>query len=237
MEFHIITLFPEIIESYCSTGILKRAIELKNQIKVFAHNPRKFTTDTHQTIDAPPFGGGPGMVMKIEPLYKTLEYILKHHPASYRIVVFFKASGQTFDQSMAKKYAKDIDQMIFICGRYEGIDARVETYLSHVSISIGQFVLTGGELPALIMTDAIARIIPGVLGNPESWQDESFTKFADYGEFPLFTRPAHYIPPNPHLIVNSAPAVWEVPEVLLSGNHAKIEEYRTNQSSKINPKI
>lgn len=233
MQFHVITLFPEVIESYANIGILKRAIELKEKIEVIPHNPREFTTDTHQTVDDSPFGGGPGMVMKIEPLYKTLEHIIHTYPSEHRLVVFFKASGEPFNQSMAKELAQDYDQIIYICGRYEGIDSRVEQFLSHRAVSIGQFVLTGGELPALIMTDAIARMIPDVLGNPESALDDSFTKSEDHGEFPQFTRPASFTPDNPHLISPTAPEVWDVPEVLLSGNHAKIEEYRQNQSTKI----
>lgn len=236
MQFHVITLFPEVIESYINIGILRRAIELKEKIEVFTHNPRDFTTDLHQTVDDSPFGGGPGMVMKVEPIYKVLEHITSTYPSKSRLVVFFKASGETFNQSMAKEFAMDYDQIIFICGRYEGIDARVEKYLSHRAISIGQFVLTGGELPALILTDAISRMIPNVLGNPESALDDSFTKSEDHGEFPQFTRPAIFQPDNPHLILSSAPEIWDVPEVLLSGNHAKIEEYRQNQSTKLTKK-
>jgi tRNA (guanine37-N1)-methyltransferase len=236
MQFHVITIFPEIIESYTKVGILKRAIELKEKIEVITHNLRDFTTDAHQTVDDSPFGGGPGMVMKIEPLYKAIEHITQNYPSEKRLVVFFKASGDTFIQSMAREFALSYDQIIFICGRYEGIDARVEKYLSHRAISIGQFVLTGGELPALIMTDAISRMIPNVLGNPESALDDSFTKSEDHGEFPQFTRPASFHPNNPHLISSTAPEIWSVPEVLLSGNHAKIEEYRENQSIKITKK-
>lgn len=233
MQFHVITLFPEVIESYINIGILKRAIELKEKIQVIPHNPRDFTTDAHQTVDDSPFGGGPGMVMKIEPIYATLEHILTEYPSENRLVVFFKASGETFNQTLARQFAEDYDQIIFICGRYEGIDARVEKYLSHRAISIGQFVLTGGELPALVMTDAIARMIPDVLGNPQSAEDDSFTKSEDHGEFPQFTRPASFSPPNPHLITPTAPENWEAPEVLLSGNHAKIEEYRQTKSTKV----
>ena len=143
-------------------------------------------------------------------------------------IIFFTPAGEKFTNTKAKEYVEATKNIIFICGRYEGIDARVEQYLIHESLSIGQFVLTGGELPALTMLDAISRHIPDVLGNEESLSEESWT-YTDTKEYPQYSRPAEFTPDNPHLIVKDAPHTWTVPDILLSGNHQLIHEWKQNQ--------
>ncbi len=207
-RFDVLTIFPEMIGSYASESILGRA-QKAGKIEIKAHNLRDWATDKHKKTDDSPYGGGPGMVMKVEPFDGALE-ALKEKEGKIRVIVT-SASGKKFTQKDAKRLAK-YDQLIFLCGRYEGIDARVEQHLADEALSIGDYVLTGGELPALVMIDAIARNVPGVLGDRDSLKEESHGEEGEL-EYPQYTKPEDY-------------KGWKVPDVLLSGNHAEIEKWR-----------
>lgn len=207
IHFHLITLFPESIEPYLTSSILGRAIEHK-KMAVFFYNPRDFTKDKHRRVDQRPYGGGPGMVMSAEPVLKAVQKAIGKKKDVE--VVFFATDGKAFDTAYAKKLSKK-KHVVMICGHYEGVDARVVKILKAKKISIGPYVLTGGELPAAIITDAVARYIPGVLGKEESREDER-TASPD-----VYTRPGALL--------------WKgkthrVPKVLLSGHHADIEEWK-----------
>jgi tRNA (guanine37-N1)-methyltransferase len=225
MRFDILTIFPEIIESYINTGVIGRATNLKKTLTIETHNIRDYTKDVHHKVDDTPFGGGAGMILQIEPIYNALNNIITKHPDTKKHIILTKAGANIFNQDKAIQLGENFEHIIFICGRYEGIDARVEQYLCDESISIGQFVLTGGELPALVMLDAIARHIPDVLGNKESLEQESWTN-TESQEYPQYSRPAVFKPDNPNLTHNNAPPEWMVPEILLSGNHKAIENWR-----------
>jgi len=212
-RFDVLTIFPDMIAGYASESILGRA-QKNNLIAISAHDLRDWTTDKHRTTDDTPYGGGPGMVMKVEPFDCAVKAIQKGKKAR---VIVTSASGKTFTQADAKRLAK-YDQLIFLCGRYEGIDARVEAHVADEAFSIGEYVLTGGELPALVMIDAIARHVSGVLGKKESLAEESHTEEGVL-EYPQYTKPEVY-------------KKWSVPEVLLSGNHKLIEEWRKKMSRK-----
>lgn len=214
-RFDILTIFPAMVDSYTKESILGRAQKAK-LIEVKAHDLRAYSTDKHHKVDDTPYGGGPGMVMKVEPFDLALKKIKK---GKKTCVILTAANGKTFTQVDAKRLAK-YQQVIFLCGRYEGIDARVEENLVDETFSIGNYVLTGGELPALVMTDAIARNIPGVLGAEASLEKESHTE-EGYLEYPQYTKPEKY-------------KKWSVPEILLSGDHKKIEAWREEQSKKKN---
>jgi tRNA (guanine37-N1)-methyltransferase len=217
-RFDILTIFPAMVDSYAKESILGRAQKAK-LIEVKAHDLREFTTDKHHKVDDTPYGGGPGMVMKVEPFEKGLKSLKgrKGLKGNKTCVILTAANGKTFTQADAKRLAK-YSQVIFLCGRYEGIDQRVEDNLVDETFSIGNYVLTGGELPALVMTDAIARNIPGVLGAEASLDKESHTE-EGYLEYPQYTKPEKY-------------KKWSVPEILLSGDHKKIEKWREEQSKK-----
>jgi len=222
MRFDIITIFPEILTSYLKEGILAQAIK-KGLIQVNFHNLRDYTTDRHQTTDDRPFGGGPGMMMMVEPICKAVKDISykgfkgdkgrKGYKGSR--IVLLSPQGKKLDQKMAKRLSK-YDQLILICGRYEGVDARVKEYIADEEISIGDYVLSGGELPAMVIVEAVSRLVPKVLGNKESLKSESHTKTGDL-DFPQYTRPAEF---------RAGRKTWKTPEVLLSGDHKKIEEWR-----------
>jgi tRNA (guanine37-N1)-methyltransferase len=220
-RFDIITLFPETISPYSTTSILGKAQNNK-LIDINAHQLRDFATGKHKQVDDTPYGGGAGMVMMIEPIAKALKKIKKKR-ANYRVIVT-AASGERFTQQTAKRLA-EYDQLIFICGRYEGIDQRVIDHLADESLSVGDYVLTGGELPALIMTDAISRLIPGVLGNNATLSEESHT-IEGYLEYPHYTKPENYI----HKTSLFKKEILSVPPVLLSGNHNEIEKWRQENS-------
>ncbi len=212
-QFDVITIFPQMIDSYAKESILGRA-QKKGTITIKAHDLREYTSDKHHKVDDTPYGGGPGMLMKVEPIEKALKKIKKR---SGTRVIMTAASGKMFTQKDARRLA-EYKQVIFICGRYEGIDARVEEHLIDESLSIGEYVLTGGELPALTMIDAIARMIPEVLGSKESLDQESHDEEGVL-EYPQYTKPEVY-------------KKWSVPEVLLSGDHKKIAEWRKEQQTK-----
>jgi len=214
MQIDILTIFPDMFTGPFSESILKRA-QAKGQVTLNVHDLRQWASDAHHTTDDRPYGGGPGMVMLVEPIDKAIKSI-KLPDVKTKILVT-AASGKSFTQSKAREY-KELDQLIIVAGHYEGIDQRVIDHLADESISIGNYVLTGGELPAMVIADAITRLIPGVLGDPESIVDESHSQ-EGYLEYPHYTRPETY---------NG----WEVPKTLLSGNHAVIKQWRLDQSSK-----
>lgn len=205
MKIQILTIFPDVCKSVFSESILKRAQE-KNLASLEAVDLRKWTKDRHRTVDDAPYGGGPGMVMKIEPIDLALSEM--RSPASK--VILLSPQGRQFSDSTARELAKETD-LILLCGHYEGIDQRVADHLVDDEISIGDYVLTSGVLPALVLTDAIVRLIPGVLGDEESAQQDSFsTGILDH---PHYTRPSEY-------------KGWKAPDVLLGGNHAAIANWR-----------
>ena len=225
MRFDILTIFPEVIQSYINTGVIGRALNLKQSLEIETHNIRDYTKDIHHKVDDSPFGGGAGMILQVEPIYEALQSIIKKFPDTKKHIILTKAGAEIFNQKKAIELGLDYNHIIFICGRYEGIDARVEQYLCDESLSIGQFVLTGGELPALVMLDAIARHIPEVLGNPESLTQESWTN-TESKEYPQYSRPAVFKPSDPHLVNEKSPVEWNVPEILLSGNHKAIQDWQ-----------
>lgn len=217
----ILTLFPEAVLPYANASILGRA-QKKKLLKIRAHDIRTFAKGKYNQVDDTPYGGGPGMVMMVEPIDRAVRKVKRHRSKS-RIIVT-SAKGKTFDQSDAKRLA-EYDQLIFICGRYEGIDQRVIDEIADEELSIGNYVLTGGELPALVMTDAVARMIPGVLGNASTLHEESHSEDG-YLEYPQYTKPEVY-----NMRKGLKKKELRVPPVLLSGNHKKIEEWRKEQSS------
>jgi tRNA (guanine37-N1)-methyltransferase len=215
MTFHVITLFPSAFDSYLGESILKRAIEDK-KIKVEFYNPRDFTDDKWRRIDQKPYGGGPGMVIQAEPVIKALEKALKKTKKQKTKIIWFVPNGKRFDTTYAKESVKKYSHIIFVCGRYEGIDARVKKVFKMDEVSVGPFVLTGGELPAMIVMDCVSRQIEGVLGNFDSREEERIAS-PD-----VYTRPDVFIHKGKKL---------RVPKILLSGNHAKIDEWKSKKLS------
>lgn len=214
MKIDIVTIFPEIFHAYLNESILKRAIS-RQMLSVAVHNLRDFTNDKHRTVDDSPYGGGPGMVMKPEPFSRAVETIKSD--GLKRKTIMVSPQGRVFNQSMALSMAQDKNNLMFLCGRYEAIDERVQQSLVDEEISIGDYILTGGELPALVIIDTIARLIPGVLGDERSKEEESFS----WGilDYPHYTRPPEFMN-------------IKVPEVLLSGNHKDIWLWRRKQALK-----
>ena len=242
MRFDLITIFPEFFAGPLDHGILRRARET-GLVEVNVQDLRVFTKDRHRTVDDRPFGGGEGMVLKPEPLFEAVESLLGHGVGDASkpgaadpktAIVLMSAAGKLFRQETARRYAQ-LDRLIFICGRYEGVDERVADHLATEEISIGDFVLSGGELPAMMVVDAVMRLLPGVLGNEASSQNESFSAVGRAEsatlhpgglaghqspvishvllDFPHYTRPAEY-------------RGWGVPEVLIGGNHAEVANWR-----------
>ena len=212
MKFYIMTLFPDMVMNGLNTSIIGKAME-KELLSIEAVDIRDYTLDKHRHVDDYPYGGGAGMVMQAQPVYDCFKDIEKNLEKKPR-VLFMTPTGKTFNQDMAKELSQE-ENLVFLCGHYEGIDKRVLDKIVTDEVSIGDFVLTGGELPAMMMIDAISRLIPGVLNNDISAETESFTD--NLLEYPQYTRPE----------------VWEgeaVPAVLLSGHHANIEKWRREQS-------
>ena len=216
MRFDILTIFPKIFDSYLGESILKRA-QAAGRISIEAHNIRDFATDKHHKTDDTPYGGGAGMVMKVEPIWKAVECLKAEHPTLSRRIILLSAKGKTFRQEDARRLST-YDQLVFISGRYEGVDERVAEHVADEELSIGDFVLTGGELSALVVIDAVARLVPGVLGNETSADSESHRE-PGYLEHPHYTKPENF---------NG----WSVPEALLSGNHADIERWREEHATR-----
>ena len=244
MRFDLITIFPEFFAGPLDHGILRRARET-GLVEVHVQDLRVFTQDRHRSVDDRPFGGGEGMVLKPEPLFEAAEAILGHNLgraeqpvvlAPKIAIVLMSAAGKLFRQETARRYAQ-IDRLVFLCGRYEGVDERVADHLATEEISVGDFVLSGGELPAMLVIDAVTRLIPGALGNEASSKNESFSEVWHFEgrakggicpapagdgsrieartllDFPHYTRPADF-------------RGWKVPEVLIGGNHAEVANWR-----------
>lgn len=230
MKFDIITIFPELFKGFLSESLLARA-QKKKLLKINTHNLRKWTTDSHKTVDDRPYGGGAGMVLKVEPIYKAVSSIkhqvLRSKKKIKTRVILLSAKGKTFNQRKARELAK-YDQLIFICGRYEGVDERVARHVADEEISIGNYVLFGGEVAAMVVVEAVSRLIPGVIAKTESVEYESFSdKDSKIKEYPQYTRPEAV-----KLKVKSKKfKVLRVPKVLLSGDHKKIREWRSKNSS------
>lgn len=224
MQFDVFTLLPEVFPSYLETSILKRARD-RGLIDVRVHNIRDYTHDKHHVTDDTPYGGGGGMVMKPEPVFEALETVLgltqteesnqtPPVPASNIPIILLTPQGRVFNQSIAKELSA-YPHIALICGRYEGIDERIREHLVTDEISIGDYVLTGGEIPALILIDAISRLLPNVLGDPTGAEDDSHAM--GLLEYPHYTRPPEF-------------RGWKAPDVLLSGDHAKIDKWRRQQA-------
>jgi len=211
MRFDIFSLFPEVFSPYLNTSILKRAQEA-GLLQIHTHNIRDWAADKHHTTDDTPYGGGGGMVMKPEPAFAAVEDVLGS-PAPCPIILL-TPQGRTFTQKIAFELSK-FDRLALLCGRYESVDERIRQHLATDSISIGDYVLTGGELPAMVIVDAVSRLLPGVLGDPEAASDDSHAN--GLLEYPHYTRPPVF-------------RGWQVPDVLLSGNHAEIEQWRRHES-------
>ena len=216
MKFHILTLFPEMVQHGLATSILGRAAE-KNLISIDAVNIRDYTQDKHGKVDDYTYGGGAGMLMQAQPVYDAYRSVAGEKKIR---CVYLTPQGEPFTQKKAKELSGE-EELVLLCGHYEGIDQRIIDLIVTDEISIGDYVLTGGELPALILVDAIARLIPGVLNQNESFEDESFEN--DLLEYPHYTRPREFMGLN-------------VPDVLLSGNHQKIEAWRKEQAIEITKK-
>lgn len=228
MNFHIITIFPEIFDSYFSESIIGRS-QKEGLINIKVYNLRDFSDNKHKNIDDTPYGGGAGMIMKVEPIFKAINFIKNKIVGDGGDLekirtILFAAKGRRYSQQDAVRFNNNFTDLIFICGRYEGVDERVAKYIADEEISIGEYVLTGGEIPAMIVVDSVSRLVPNVLGNEESLNEESFSfqdnlsKSREINstkklEYPQYTKPREF---------NG----WGVPEVLLSGDHGKIEEWR-----------
>jgi len=213
MLFDVFTIFPDGLKPYLEISILQRAVQ-NGLLDVRLHDIRNWTTDRHHTTDDTPYGGGGGMVMKCEPVFAAVEGVLGTPPACP--VILMTPQGRTFTQQVAQELAT-YPHLALLCGRYEGIDERIREHLISDQISIGDYVLTGGELPALVLIDTITRLIPGALGDPDGAQDDSFA--SGLLEYPHYTRPPEF-------------RGWGAPDVLLSGNHAAIARWRREQSLK-----
>jgi tRNA (guanine37-N1)-methyltransferase len=240
MRFDLITIFPEFFAGPLDFGIVRRAREA-SLIQTHIHDLRAFTADRHRTVDDRPFGGGEGMVLKPAPIFDAVESLIgpvaEPVPAGTSIVLL-SAAGKLFDQPVARRLAQ-LQRIILICGRYEGVDERVAEHLATDELSIGNFVLSGGELPAALILDAVTRLIPGALGNEDSSVNESFSELADEAA-PIATHaaaPSAAVPPAqnflldfPHYTRPQSFRGWEVPETLLSGNHEQIRKWRREQA-------
>jgi tRNA (guanine37-N1)-methyltransferase len=249
MNFHIVTIFPEMFDSYFNESHLGRA-QGENKVNIKIYNLRDYAEqdDKRRTVDDTPCGGGPGMVMKVEPIFRCVEEIrdqikeLAEKPPKFFhklknltpfkkgvskrhvLVLLTSAKGKIYNQQKAESIKNDYTDVIVICGRYEGVDERVAEFIADEEISIGKYILTGGELPAMVIVDSVTRLMAGVLGNEESLVSESYNtertenKNSDQFDYPVYTRPTEF---------NG----WKVPDVLLGGNHKKIEEWRDEKSS------
>lgn len=213
IKFDIITIFPDIFSSYLKESLIARG-QKKKFIKINVHNLRKWAKGIHKQVDDRPFGGGLGMVLKVEPIYKAVKQIKKNNKKAK--VILFTPRGKKFNQKLAYQLSK-LDQIIFICGRYEGVDERVAKNIADMELSIGDYDLMGGELPAIVAMKTISRLIPGVLGKPQLLKDR-ITKGGGFIEYSQYTRPEIF---SPKKGIN-----WKVPKLLLSGNHKKINEWK-----------
>jgi tRNA (guanine37-N1)-methyltransferase len=215
MKFHIVTIFPEFFHGPFDYGVVGKA-QQADLLAIQVHDLRNWTYDRHRTVDDRPFGGGEGMLLKAQPVFEAVESILPQRSDRQRVVLL-SAQGAVFTQRIAERFVT-YDELVLLCGRYEGVDERVAQYLADEEVSIGDFVLSGGELAAALIVDTVARLLPGVLGNQESSRNESFSEENQgWLDCPQYTRPAEF-------------RGWKVPEVLLSGNHAEIRRWRQQAS-------
>lgn len=221
MRFDLLTIFPEFFTGPFAHGIIRRARQ-QNQIEIQIHDLRSFTDDKHHVVDDRPFGGGDGMVLKPEPIFRAVETLLAEKGSDAlpeqglkrTAVVMMSPQGRQFCQAEAEKLARDCSRMILLCGRYEGVDERVVEHLVTDEISIGDYILTGGEIPAMVVVDAVTRLLPNVLGSETSAVHDSFSaQSSGLLDYPHYTRPADF-------------RGWQVPEVLISGHHAEVDKWR-----------
>jgi len=229
MKIDIITLFPEMFKGPFGESIVKRAQE-KGLVEIEIHNLRRWAVDKRGTVDDRPYGGGTGMILMIEPIYQGLKELKSKVKSQKSKVILLDPRGKVFNQKIAKRLSKQ-QHLIFICGHYEGVDERVRKHLADEVISIGDYILTGGELPAMVITDAIVRLLPGVLEKQEATKFESFSdlkigksKIGKLLEYPQYTRPENFLG-------------WKVPKILLSGNHQKIAEWRRKKAKELTKKL
>ena len=215
MRFDVLTLFPDIFPGYLSQSILNKSIE-KGIVEIHVHNMRDWSTDKHHKIDDRPFGGGPGMILAVEPVVKCVREVraMDDDPG---VVMMMTPQGQRLCQPLVEQFATDYRRMILLCGRYEGFDQRVIDILNPVEVSIGDYILNGGEVAAMVMVDSLVRMVPGVLGDEQSSWDDSFSRGNRMLEYPQYTRPREF---ENH----------QVPEILLGGNHAEIDKWRQQES-------
>jgi len=211
--FEVLSIFPKMFEPVLSESIIKRAQE-KKLVKINLYDLRDFTPDKHKKVDAPPYGGGPGMVFRVEPVYYALEHIKKRDKKTKPWVILLSPQGKILTQKLAKKILRH-KRIVLLCGRYEGVDERIREYLIDEEISIGDYILTGGEIPAMVLLDVLTRLIPGAVGDAESIRNESFEN--GFLDFPHYTRPRNF-------------KGWKVPSILLSGDHKKIEKWRRQKA-------
>lgn len=209
LRFDILTIFPKAFDSYFEESLIKRA-KAKKIIEIGVHNIRDFSNDRHNKVDDKPFGGGPGMVMKVEPIFRAVEKLKRKNFKKERVILF-STRGEKFTAKTAQRLSK-YDRLILISGRYEGVDERVAERIADEEISMGDYVLSGGELPAMVLVEAVSRFVPGFLGKYESLEEVN-------GSFPTYTRPESFKS-------NKNKKPWVVPKVLLSGDHAQIEAWR-----------
>ncbi len=213
MRIDILTLFPEMCNAFIGESVIGRAVAA-GKVEICCHNIRDYTTDKHNRVDDAPYGGGMGMIMQAQPIYDCLRAVVGDEKAH---IVYMSPQGETFTQKKACHYAENVERLVLICGHYEGVDQRIIDEVVDEELSVGDYVLTGGEMPALIVADAVARLLPGVLSDDVCFEEESH--YSGLLEYPQYTRPA----------------VWhekQVPEVLLSGHHANIVKWRREQSLK-----
>jgi len=214
MRFDVLTLFPEIFSGYLTQSLLKLAIQ-RSLVGVHVHNLRDWARDKHRTVDDRPFGGGPGMVLKPEPTVEAVEAVLREGGNAGRVVML-TPQGRRFDQRVVEEFSRE-PRLLLLCGRYEGFDQRVSDILQPDEVSVGDFVLNGGEVAAMLVIDAVIRLVPGVLGDAQSGCEDSFSTGNRWLEFAQYTRPRVY-------------RGWEVPEVLVSGNHQEVARWRAASS-------
>jgi len=242
VRFDLITIFPEFFAGPLDYGIVRRAKEA-GIVQIHVQDLREFTRDRHKTVDDRPFGGGEGMVLKPEPLFEAVEKLLgqsmgtadqKSVPPAGTAIVLLSAAGKLFSQETARRFAT-LDRIVLICGRYEGVDERVAEHLATDEISVGDYVLSGGELPAALILDAVTRLLPGALGNEASTENESFSQSSTIEDSlsrhsPLATR--HCLLDFPHYTRPADFRGWKVPEVLISGHHAEVAKWRKQQAER-----
>jgi tRNA (guanine37-N1)-methyltransferase len=214
ITFHVITIFPKIFDSFLKESFIKKAQE-KKLIKIKIYNLRDFAKDKRKTVDDRPYGGGLGMVLKVEPIYRAVKKIKSKIKNQKSKIILFTPRGKQFTQKMAHSFSR-LKHLILICGRYEGVDERVAKYIADLELSIGPYDLMGGELPAMVLIEVVTRLIPGVIGKPEFLKERVLK--GGFVEYPQYTRPEVFSPKRG--------IYWRVPKVLLSGNHQKIKEWR-----------